>query len=97
MPLNPGLTETEICERVNRLVCPMCQAPLRVLIRREWATCHCCGVDYAKALDGNGVEQFVCRYLPDGEPRCQHYQAQSPPLTRTRTTLYESRLRQRGL
>jgi len=76
MPLNPGLTETQINERINRLECPMCPGSrLEVLLRREFATCHCCGVDYAKALDGKGVEWFVCRYLPDGHPHCVHYQA----------------------
>lgn len=81
MPLNQGLTETEVAERVNRLTCPMCGVQLRVLLRREWATCSCCGVDYSKALNERGTEWVVSRYLPDGHPRCPHYlAAQTRPL-----------------
>jgi hypothetical protein len=78
MPLNQGLTETQVAERVNRLLCPMCGTPLRVLLRREWASCECCGVDYAKAQDPGGADWVVSRYLPDGHPSCLHYLAARP-------------------
>ena len=82
MPLNQGLNETVVLERVNRLICPMCEVPLRVLLRREWATCDCCGVDYAKATNELGMDTFACRYLPDGHPHCAHYQAAVRPRAR---------------
>lgn len=72
MALNAGLTPVQISERLHQLLCPKCGERLHVLIGREWASCECCGVDYARA-DEAGRPVVLSRYLPDGAPSCPHY------------------------